>query len=673
MIRARHGELMQTLSSIDDILDRLQKSGKYIEMKAQTGESDETNSSDPSYVCPCTFLAVLYKDIAYEFQLVSIKHFYNNCVKHTVDFQVFNGYVDGYSIFRGKGPIEWMDDKRTSVAPNQIVKKDFHDIFQYSSKKSNTVFVNAFIIVHHWARHDAMKGRHTDQLLWQTKHDFSPHDKFYQDQKLPDTIKELKSEDFTLTNCLKRWFYNLCEMFYGRISSKDLFYNSCDKKDVEDKIKRCKKKRTGFDDLDFKEYFRKRFEITGEMESMLRESINELNSLLTGAGNESSFPDPVYAAVGREDGTGIYEELIARARVIFKNSVLAAFPSSCFTKPTNIDRMVSRAGVIDVEPFVKLLMDEFNALCIPKKLMSIYSDMYGVIREWIVRLVDPDQRDHIRTKFIEFVGYSDQIRSDDIDSSELETFIKEKIFKIISVWRDNTLNYARNARQRHPHISFSNKMFVAHIFPLFADQVNCLLRNCEFFLENENLSGRCDSLYSMFHDSIKEALSNMNTDEIFENPDSSMRWSLKSGKMWKNMIEAYPKLISNPVKSLKERTIEDFIGRFFSIGSTEYEELTNFETRKMLLPDQYGRDSIILINYDDGVGVAAFHSLSNPTIYDSNDLKLPEKLGYRDKFKKMRMYIDIPKIYYTMRRDDWLDFKNFTHDIDDVEFVIFTH
>jgi hypothetical protein len=671
MIRTRNGELMQTLSRIDDILDRFQN-GRYIEMKAQTGDSDETNSSVSSYICPCTFMAVLCGDIANELDQVSIKHYYSDLIRSNIDFEVFNGYIEKNALSKENEQINWMDDIRTSVVPNHIVEEDLSNILQYRSEKTNTVFVNAFIILHHWARHDAVKGEHTDQLLWQTKHGFSPYDKFYQRPKLLDKhiSKKLKSEYFTLTNCLKRWFYNLCDKVYSEISFHDHLYQPRNMKDIQDRQKKCEEKRRGFDDFKFKAYFEKRFEKTERMESMLRQSINELNSLLTGAGNKSNFPDPVYAAVGREGGTGIYRELIARARIIFKNSVLAAFPSSCFTKYTNIDRMVSELGVIDVEPFVEILMDEFNALCIPKELMSIYSDLYGVIREWIVGLVPTKQKDRIRTEFIEFVGYSDEKRYDHVKSSQLETFIKEKIFEIISVWRDDTVKYATEARQRDPNSDFSEKIKKAQIFPLFADQVNCLLRNCEFFLENKTLGQHCGSLYSIFHDSVTKALGDMNTDDIIKKPDSGMRWSLKREEIQNHMAEALLKSMSKPFKRLEELSIQALVGQYFFKGSVEYTKLKSQKTGKLLLPGQYGKGSIILINDRDGVGVASFDCLSTHTIYDNFDV---QSSRFLEDSSNMRMFIYIPKLYYMMPEKRRLKGGFFTLDINGVEFVKIPH
>jgi hypothetical protein len=149
-----------------------------------------------------------------------------------------------------------------------------------------------------------------------------------------------------------------------------------------------------------------------------------------------------------------------------------------------------------------------------------------------------------------------------------------------------------------------------------------------------------------------------------------MRWSLKREEIQNHMAEALLKSMSKPFKRLEELSIQALVGQYFFKGSVEYTKLKSRKTGKLLLPGQYGKGSIILINDRDGVGVASFDCLSTHTIYDNFDV---QSSYFSEDSKNMRMSIYIPKLFYRMPGKLRLQGGFFTLDINGVEFVKIPH
>jgi hypothetical protein len=289
--------------------------------------------------CLCTFLAMYQREVSTGDTQLSIKRYFNNApdaAMKRMKWKVYAGRIDG-DRFTEKETVRWIED-RYQPSRLTIQPKISGGLQQYKGNHT-CIFINIFIILHHWARHDAKKGNGADTLLWKSDQTYSPYDSFY--KKTFDTADQtlLRTYDFTITQCLRNWVYGILDVLKKKRGEDDDDGGLMNPESSEDR----------------KTYLRLMLRQT------LTAGIKELNIMLTGEQDRTRFPGleyvpetfatPIMAANDETLRTNEQADLTTRAGIIIQQAFAAAFPS--FTA-------VSIAGVVDIDVFVQHIMDLYT-------------------------------------------------------------------------------------------------------------------------------------------------------------------------------------------------------------------------------------------------------------------------------------------------------------------------
>ena len=254
--------------------------------------------------CFCTFLAMYQREVSTGDSQLSIKRYFCNepYNQDPLKWKVYGGRVDETDFeserFVEKKTVRWIDDKYVGERLNSQAKTwtDAEPIIsggliRYRGEHCH-IFINLFIVLQHWARHDAVKGPKADELLWKLDQTYSPYDRFYR-QSFPNAHEtNLRTYDFTITQCLRNWIYGL--YMYADYSSADT------------------------DNVDIKQQ-----EMDAIIFPMIDLHVAELNTLLVGS---TEFPTPISAGTDMSEADPDHVSYTQRAREIMQNALKAAFP-----------------------------------------------------------------------------------------------------------------------------------------------------------------------------------------------------------------------------------------------------------------------------------------------------------------------------------------------------------
>ena len=258
-------------------------------------------------VCYCTFLAMFQREVSMGDTQLSIKRYFcNNPVYQSkrIRWRVFCGRIvdiptseDSNHIFIEKNTVKWVTDRyvgdRLNVSERTVAGSRDVEIsngLYCFPAESSCIFVNIFIVLHHWVRHDASKGPIADELLWRLDREYYPYDSFYRPSFEGAEKTLLRTYDFTISQCLKIWVHGVfeqCETIAEIMphSKFDSFFEDC-------------------------------------VQRYMCESIEELNQMLDGF---DTLPDPIFAGLDSTDHEN-YDAFKIRAKQIIKHAVSQAFP-----------------------------------------------------------------------------------------------------------------------------------------------------------------------------------------------------------------------------------------------------------------------------------------------------------------------------------------------------------
>jgi len=287
--------------------------------------------------CKCTFLAMYQREVSTGDTQLSIKRYFNNApnITQRIDWKVYAGRIDG-DRFTENVAILWIDDRyqssRLSIDP-----KISGGLVKHEGNHAH-IFINIFIVLHHWARHDAIKGVDADTLLWKSDQTYSPYDSFY--KKSFDAADQtlLRTYDFTITQCLRNWVYGILDALQNNGAEWDDGTAGWGPDDDREDMTT----HTPFNEI--------------MMRQMLRDGVEELNTMLSGTGQQlhprsglfaGLFATPITAAHDNTLSDEMLADYTARAGIIMQHAFTAAFPS--FTH-------VGVDGVVNVEKFLSHIM-----------------------------------------------------------------------------------------------------------------------------------------------------------------------------------------------------------------------------------------------------------------------------------------------------------------------------
>jgi hypothetical protein len=189
-------------------------------------------------------------------------------------------YTDDSIITNGS---KWTDERLTSTL-----------LIKFQGRNSR-IFINIFIIFHHWARHDQHKGDDADRALWDPNPNHTGFDVFYP-KRVENT--RLRPWMFTVTQALRDWICDLVEI-HSYTASLAAFNGSVQKR-IEDET------RTGFN----------------EIINMFNDSYRNLT---TAHSFHHTHIDPIFAAQDWKKDN--HSELVARAKAILSAASKKAFPT----------------------------------------------------------------------------------------------------------------------------------------------------------------------------------------------------------------------------------------------------------------------------------------------------------------------------------------------------------
>ena len=291
--------------------------------------------------CKCTFLAMYQREVSTGDTQLSIKRYFNNTpsVGGKIQWKVYAGRIDGVG-FTEKGAVGWVED-RYQPSRLTIQPREYQGLQKHKGNHTH-IFINIFIVLHHWARHDAKKGPDADTLLWKSDQTYSPYDSFY--KKTFETADQtlLRTYDFTITQCLRNWVYGILD--------------ALKKNRAEDDDERALRNPKSLEDRET--YIRLMLRQT------LTDGVKELNTMLTGEEGRRWGPDlehvpetfttPIMAANDEPLTADTQTDLKRRAAIIIQHAFAAAFPSSVSFTDFYDD------GRVDVDRFVQHVMDLYT-------------------------------------------------------------------------------------------------------------------------------------------------------------------------------------------------------------------------------------------------------------------------------------------------------------------------
>ena len=274
--------------------------------------------------CYCSFLAMFQRAMVVADSRLSLKRYFCNDPSKQCDemgWSVFFGRQDvarGVPRFRETPDAVTFEDgryKKNKASRRNVMS---HGLIKRKCLSSR-LFINIYMIIHHWARHDARKGPKADELLWQLDRMYSPYDWFYRPSFDNAHESLLRTYDFTVTQCLRNWIFGLFHF------PSDEIEDTFDRENVVKSIHNI------IDELNtFKLLTRKAPIVTEKREKL-------------------HGPIPILAAKDVD-----VPELTKRAGKIIQSAVLEAFPFLS-------DSVVSDRGVIDEELFTAQILRLFDS------------------------------------------------------------------------------------------------------------------------------------------------------------------------------------------------------------------------------------------------------------------------------------------------------------------------
>jgi len=280
--------------------------------------------------CLCTFMAMYQREVSTGDSQLSIKRYFCNhpYVQKKMQWKVYCGRIDEGSsnedhVFIEKPRVRWINDRyvpsRLTAEAKTLVDTEHMSsggLLRFRGEHTH-IFINIFIILQHWARHDAEKGPAADELLWRPDKIYSPYDRFYKPSFQNAHATELRTYDFTITQVLRNWVLGLF-MHADHETTK-----------TNDEGQRRQDMKT-------------------MLILFLKQGFGELNNLLK---EDTGFPTPIFAGIDMNKSQE-YEDYKSRAIVIMKNAVATAFP---LFEPGNL----TPAGeIIQTELLVAHIIDQ---------------------------------------------------------------------------------------------------------------------------------------------------------------------------------------------------------------------------------------------------------------------------------------------------------------------------
>ena len=269
----------------------------------------------------CTFLAMIQHEIVFGDTPISIKHYFcNNPYKQNtkINWKVYCGRIlkpigfdddNDEPHFIQKKTVKWVNDQYVNSRSEETDSAEFifNGFYRHRGNHSR-IFINIFIIIHHWARHDASKSDEADKFLWRLDLVYNPYDNYYRPSLNSAQETLLKTYDFTITQCLRLWVDSIIS---------EVQYKVMDIYQREDKGQ-------------FYERIKKDMILTiQELNDMIPLDSTATNSLdIVPAGDDSDrgrFPDPIQAALDSRDDAN-YTTYKTWVIAIIRNAVKEAFP-----------------------------------------------------------------------------------------------------------------------------------------------------------------------------------------------------------------------------------------------------------------------------------------------------------------------------------------------------------
>lgn len=575
------------------------------------GSADNARKFEES---PCTFLAMLQREMAHGNTMISIKHYYCNDpdkYEETIPWKVFCGRTDVHTLESDKANV--IDDRYPRV-PGPFTGS----LGRFKSRGHTHVFINAFIILHHWARHDAGKGEKADECLWSADTSFSPYDRYYKLSFEQAEETNLCANDFTLSQCLRAWFYAIGHM-------------------TEASMKRGRGEYvTGSISIDW-------------MKRILERDIGELNQLLTCATTPdgAAFPDPIYAATDYEPGSAPHSQLLGRARVIFRKAFLNAFPIDAFAKPYIADDMVREDGIINITLATEFLTQEFTSVYIHQS-------------PWILDFYSYDCMN----------CFEHMLRNERDSGSRFS-----KVFRFyLRTWYECLVCKANAATRLYPTRWCVIQREMWRSVEEFIGKVYRFRANSYIAVQGEDTVRR--RKYIM--DTIQLAFPPAEDDP---NPIIFDASNFSPNKFMEYMAHAEPRfnLPTHPIPSLARYSVDSLAGSYILADSDAYEVLTQLPQKEALVPAQQNKGCPILIYDSGGVAVAYFHSMGymQRSRYAEIELDHLSTIPPRDdaerSYREKRFQLHLPVLYYALTKEaaaaDAFDDSMYVRAIHRVRFV----
>jgi len=245
--------------------------------------------------CNCTFLKMMQHEIIFGVDFTSIKRYFcNDPYKQTktTEWKIYCGSISNLS---PEKTFRCLDDKYTTSRSNEFVINNDKIL----EKRNSHLFINIYIILYHWVRHDADKPIDTDRLLWDMDQVYVSnycYSLYLSDEKHGSRLRE---HDFTITQCLMFWAEG--------VINKIRYYAKYYIEDVKQKIKK-------------------------DIKDAIKPIIDDLNTMITSDESEKTFSNPIFAAFGDVEtqsvipGESNYNDYKTRAINIIRKAVELAFP-----------------------------------------------------------------------------------------------------------------------------------------------------------------------------------------------------------------------------------------------------------------------------------------------------------------------------------------------------------
>ena len=276
--------------------------------------------------CLCSFMATFQNEVSIRTPHFSInKYFCTNPNKqhYTTNWKIFIEYNKGEEI--GSHGL----DECTYTQTNNIVtfrKTNFH------------IFLNIFIIIRHWARHDARKGLKADKLLWHPNRSYSPYDISYRPLPARDAESMLRMSDFTISQCIRIWL-NGVFLHYEQEMPQD--------------------------------------QMIKQLETSIRNALRELMFMFNDTNRNPSRPDPIYKA-NKDINEQTYEEYKQRAKQIIRHSLNEVFVT---ITPTDSDPITDKY----IEDVVCEIVSAASAIEITETYPLQYKSIESLVGSYIPR------------------------------------------------------------------------------------------------------------------------------------------------------------------------------------------------------------------------------------------------------------------------------------------------